>query len=89
MLSTPARQNARTSRSISSTIIANSRQTYLVADHTKFGRGAMVRLGHVGLIDALFADEPLSENFRELYAAAEVQVFVARSEETRNPERVE
>ncbi len=72
---------------VAKAIIANSRQTYLVADHTKFGRNAMVRLGHVSLIDALFTDEPLSENFREMYAAAEVQVFVAKSDETQGPRR--
>jgi len=37
-------------------IIKNSRKTYLVADHSKFGRNAMVRLGHIGEISALFTD---------------------------------
>ena len=30
---------------VAQAIIANSRQVYLAADHTKFGRNAMVRLG--------------------------------------------
>ena len=38
------------------TIIDNSRKVYLVADHTKFGRKAMVRLGNIVEIDALFTD---------------------------------
>ena len=37
-------------------IIANSRQIFLVTDHTKFGRRAMVRLGSLQDIDALFTD---------------------------------
>jgi len=38
------------------TIIDNSRRVFLVADHTKFGRKAMVRLGNMTEIDALFTD---------------------------------
>ncbi len=37
-------------------IIANSRTVFLAADHTKFGRNAMVRLGDLSQIDALFTD---------------------------------
>lgn len=39
-------------------IIANSRTVFLVADSTKFGRGAMVRLGSIAEVDALFTDRP-------------------------------
>lgn len=37
-------------------IIANSRKVLLVADHSKFGRSAMVRLGHLADLHALFTD---------------------------------
>ena len=37
-------------------IIANSRKVFMAADYTKFGRNAMVRLGTIGDIDALFTD---------------------------------
>lgn len=37
-------------------IIENSRCVMLVADHSKFGRNAMVNLGNMGLIDYLFTD---------------------------------
>ena len=37
-------------------IIENSRQVFLAADHTKFDRNAMVRLGAIDQIDALFTD---------------------------------
>jgi DeoR family glycerol-3-phosphate regulon repressor len=56
-------------------IIANSRTVFLVADHTKFGRGAMVRLGHVGQIDAVFTDKPPEDRFLECLTSADVQVY--------------
>jgi DeoR family glycerol-3-phosphate regulon repressor len=55
-------------------IISNSRTVFLVADHTKFGRGAMVRLGHVGQIDAVFTDKRPDERFLECLAVADVRV---------------
>ncbi len=55
-------------------IISNSRTVFLVADHTKFGRGAMVRLGHVGQIDAVFTDKPPDERFLECLAVADVRI---------------
>ncbi|SKA34640.1 DeoR/GlpR family DNA-binding transcription regulator [Consotaella salsifontis] len=36
--------------------IANSRTSFLVTDHTKFGRAAMVKVGHLSLVNALFLD---------------------------------
>ncbi|ACN17285.1 GlpR2 [Desulforapulum autotrophicum HRM2] len=41
---------------VAKAIIHNSSKVMLVADHTKFGREAMVRLGHVADIDELFTD---------------------------------
>jgi len=37
-------------------IMNNSRQVFLATDHTKFARNAMVRLGHITEIHALFTD---------------------------------
>lgn len=37
-------------------IIANSRHVFLAADHAKFGRSAMVRLGNITQVDRLFTD---------------------------------
>jgi DeoR family glycerol-3-phosphate regulon repressor len=62
---------------VSKTIIANAREVFLVADHTKFGRSAMVRLGHAGELDALFTDRPLDSPYAEAFAEAEVAVHVA------------
>ena len=47
---------------VAQAIIENSRQIFLVADHTKFGRNAMVRLGAIDQIDALFTDRYPPEN---------------------------
>lgn len=38
-------------------IIANSRHVFLAADHAKFGRNAMVRLGNITQVDRLFTDD--------------------------------
>lgn len=59
------------------TIMANARTVYLAADHTKFGRNAMVRLGHLSQVDALFTDEPLPTTIQPLLQEAEVDLFVA------------
>jgi DeoR family glycerol-3-phosphate regulon repressor len=41
---------------VAQAIIANSRQVLLVADHSKFGRNAMVRLGNIDQVNHFFAD---------------------------------
>jgi len=58
-------------------IIGNSRKVFLVADHTKFARNAMVRLGPLSLIDALFTDRPPGQPFARLCAESEVALHVA------------
>jgi DeoR family glycerol-3-phosphate regulon repressor len=58
-------------------IIDNSRKVFLAADHTKFGRNAMVRLGSIGEVDALFTDRPPTESFIEVMNAADVELHVA------------
>ena len=42
---------------VAQAIIANARQVFLVADHTKFGRKPLVRLGHLSQVDAFFTDQ--------------------------------
>ncbi|MFW6323969.1 MAG: DeoR/GlpR family DNA-binding transcription regulator [Desulfovibrionales bacterium] len=58
-------------------IIDNSRKTFLVTDHTKFGRNAMVRLAEITEIDALFTDRRPSKVLVERLAQAGVDLFVA------------
>lgn len=38
-------------------IIRHSRRVFLLADHSKFGRPAMVKVGHLSQISALYTDE--------------------------------
>lgn len=61
---------------VAQTIIAQSRQVWLVADHSKFGRQALVRLGHVDQIDALFTDTELPAELSQLLEQLKVQVFI-------------
>ncbi len=61
-------------------IIDNSRKVFLAADHTKFGRNAMVRLGSIGEIDALFTDLPPMESVTEALNASEVELHVAAAD---------
>jgi DeoR family glycerol-3-phosphate regulon repressor len=58
------------------TIIDNARKVFLVADHTKFGRNAMVRLGNITEITALFTDHQPPAALVEMMESAGVQLFV-------------
>lgn len=59
-------------------IIDNSRKVFLVADHTKFGRNAMVRLGSIGEITALFTDRTPPAALGEVLSSSDVDVHVAK-----------
>jgi DeoR family glycerol-3-phosphate regulon repressor len=58
-------------------IIEQSREVWLVADHTKFSRRALVRLGHIAQVNKFFTDAPVPEQAREAFGAAQVEVLVA------------
>jgi DeoR family glycerol-3-phosphate regulon repressor len=58
-------------------IIANSRQVFLVADHSKFGRNAMARLGNLRDLDAFFTDRPPPPAICELLEQNDVRLHVA------------
>ncbi|HED13320.1 MAG TPA: DeoR family transcriptional regulator [Gammaproteobacteria bacterium] len=62
---------------VAQAIMANSRAVYLAVDHSKFSRNAMVRLGHVSAVDAIFTDRALPENFVSIAAEAGTQLYVA------------
>lgn len=51
---------------ITQVLLSNSRCTFLAADHTKFGKGAMIKASDMGLINVLFTDLPLTEELEEL-----------------------
>ena len=52
-------------------IIAHSKKVFLVADHTKFGRDAMVRLCNVSDIQALFTDRRPPADFERMLAQSQ------------------
>jgi len=62
---------------VSQTIIAHSRRVFLVADHTKFGRNAMVRLGHIAEVSALFTDRPPPPEIVEIAMTGHTDVHIA------------
>jgi DeoR family transcriptional regulator, glycerol-3-phosphate regulon repressor len=62
---------------VAEAIIEHARVVYLVADHSKVGRPALVRQGHLNQIHALFTDKPLPAGMAEPVAAAGTQVYVA------------
>jgi DeoR family glycerol-3-phosphate regulon repressor len=62
-------------------IIANSRQVFLVADHSKFGRNAMARLGNLRDLDAFFTDRTPPLAICELLAESDVRLHVAGESE--------
>jgi DeoR family glycerol-3-phosphate regulon repressor len=62
---------------VAQAIVANARQVFLAADHTKFSRPAMVKLGHVSLLDALFTDQQPPPPFLDMLAAEHVALHIA------------
>jgi|GEM_PF-6967 DeoR family transcriptional regulator, glycerol-3-phosphate regulon repressor len=69
-------REVRTARAI----MQNSRHVFLAADHTKFGRNAMVRLGNIGEINALFTDRQPPTALTEILAEQNVGLYVAETE---------
>ena len=57
-------------------IIANSRETILVADHSKFGRRAMTRFGNLSQIHYLYTDKNPPAPFAKLLAKMDVHVKI-------------
>lgn len=65
---------------VAQAIIGNARRVYLVADHSKFARRPMVRLGHISQVDALFTDKPLDKDMAVVFERAQTAVYVAAPE---------
>jgi DeoR family glycerol-3-phosphate regulon repressor len=51
-------------------IIRHSRRVFLVADHSKFGRPALVKVGNLSQISALYTDAPPPDTISALLAEA-------------------
>lgn len=60
------------------TIMANARKVWLLADHSKYGRNALVRVGAIGEVDALFTDREPPEPLARLLEEANTAVYVAQ-----------
>ncbi len=61
---------------VAQAIVEQSRKVFLVADHSKIGRNAMARLGHMSQIDEWFTDQEPPAQLRELLAAAGATIHV-------------
>jgi DeoR family glycerol-3-phosphate regulon repressor len=62
---------------VAQAIIEQAREVWLVADHSKFARGAMVRLGHLSQVDKFFTDAPVPAPVHKVLEAAHVELMVA------------
>ncbi|QQK64793.1 DeoR/GlpR family transcriptional regulator [Cobetia sp. cqz5-12] len=65
---------------VAQAIIHNSRQVFLIADHSKFQRNAVVRQGNLSQLDALFTDIQPPESILTLMRQHEVALHVAGDE---------
>jgi len=61
---------------VSQAILENSREVFLAADHSKFSRNAMVRLGQIDQVDAFFTDHPPPAPVAEKLSLADTVVHI-------------
>lgn len=64
---------------VAQSIIGQSREVWLVADHSKFNRPAMVELAQLDQIDILFTDQEPPKPYARLLADANVRCVIAQS----------
>jgi len=62
---------------VARTIIENSRKVYLVADHSKFGRNAMVKLGSIAEIDTLITDRQPPEQLMPILKDNDINLVIS------------
>ncbi|MCP3944404.1 MAG: DeoR family transcriptional regulator [Desulfobacteraceae bacterium] len=62
---------------IARTIMENSRKVYLVTDHSKFGRNAMVKLGNITEIHTLITDRKPPKQLMEIIKNNNVKLVIA------------
>ena len=51
--------------------------SYLVADHTKFGKSALASLGALSLIDYIITDSGIKSKDKEMFKENEIEVIIA------------
>lgn len=62
---------------VARTIIEQSREVWLAADHSKFNRPAMVELARLDEVDVVFTDTPPPPPFDTLLAQGDVECVIA------------
>jgi DeoR family glycerol-3-phosphate regulon repressor len=65
---------------VAQAIMRNARRVFLAADHSKFGRPAMVRLGSITQVSAFFTDRLPPEPIQRLLLEAGVELCLAEGE---------
>lgn len=63
---------------VAQAIIENSRNVYLAADHSKFGRHAMVKLGSITQAGTLFTDRSPDKEITELLESKGVTLHICK-----------
>ncbi|WP_432721724.1 DeoR/GlpR family DNA-binding transcription regulator [Jeongeupia wiesaeckerbachi] len=62
---------------VTQAILAQSREVWLVADHSKFTRRAMMRVGPLSAVDKFFTDRPLPDEIAATLHGTNTEVFIA------------
>ena len=62
---------------VAQAILENARQVFLACDHSKFGRSAMVRVGHLRQINGLFTDQAPPPEISDILSDCGIQLHVA------------
>lgn len=60
------------------TILRNSQKVIMVADHHKFGRRAMNRVGHIRDLDIIITDSDLDAHFKNICQAENIDIVISR-----------
>ncbi len=60
-------------------IINNSKETLLAADHTKFGRRAMTKFGHLSQITKIFTDDIADSHYVNLLEENNVDIIICKN----------
>jgi len=62
---------------VSKAIIQNSRNIFLAADHSKFGRDAMTRLGNIAEVHHVFTSSEPPESIQNILQKGNIQLSIA------------
>ncbi|MFC3532712.1 DeoR/GlpR family DNA-binding transcription regulator [Vogesella facilis] len=62
---------------VAQAMMNNARHRFLAADHSKFGRNALVRMGHISEFNAIFTDAMPPESLKKLLEDHGVRMYLA------------